>query len=217
MELPKVENGTWYANGGLILKNCSTRIFVGFDIFHSPQPPTDGTIFVFNLNGTSFPEPDFALTPVLWPQPNFMLIFLYVYKCVCFATSFRIKVSKYIVWVKYFSKFAFPDFGVYFGGYHRFVVVPLTAPSLPLRIPPKKGCKDLTPKSKGPVDFFHIKKRMFVPKSKDQSRKWHSQAEGNRMWIFVNDCHIEKSEFGCLKKDSKRKTFVKIHLADIYW
>ena len=65
MELPKVENGTWYANGGLILKNCSTRIFVGFDIFHSPQPPTDSTIFVFNLNGTSFPEPDFALTPVL--------------------------------------------------------------------------------------------------------------------------------------------------------
>ena len=157
MELPKVENGTWYANGGLILKNCSTRIFVGFDIFHSPQPPTGGTIFVFNLNGTSFPEPDFALTPVLWPQPNFMLIFLYVYKCVCFATSFRIKVSKYIVWVKYFSKFAFPDFGVYFGGYHRFVVVPLTAPSLPLRIPPKKGCKDLTPKSKGPVDFFTSK------------------------------------------------------------
>ena len=169
MELPKVENGTWYANGGLILKNCSTRIFVGFDIFHSPQPPPhNGTLFVFNLNGTSFPEPDFALTPVLWPQPNFMVIFLYVYKWLCFATSFRIKVSKYIFWVKYFSKFAFPDFGVYFGGYHRFVVVPLTVPLSPLEFRRKKDAKTWLLNLKDD-DFFHIKKRMFVPKSKDQS------------------------------------------------
>ena len=130
--------------------------------------PHNGTLFVFNLNGTSFPEPDFALTPVLWPQPNFMVIFLYVYKWLCFATSFWIKVSKYIFWVKYFSKFAFPDFGVYFGGYHRFVVVPLTVPLSPLEFRRKKDAKTWLLNLRDD-DFFHIKKRMFVPKSKDQS------------------------------------------------
>ena len=48
MELPKVENGTWYANRGLILKNCSTRIFVGFDIFHSPQPPPTMVLYLYS-------------------------------------------------------------------------------------------------------------------------------------------------------------------------